>query len=187
MKISPLLSLIVFGCAHAGASSSVASPPKVNASTSFEMSGDIVDVDDAVLAGSAPSGEPCTSARCAFQQMSSDESTAFQSEAARLQSHSDPKCQLLGAAMKDQLPNVRIFDKAIVRYVGAYTFYGAGFSYKQNGEWKIGVARRFDDLNPRTIADETRTLRHEMAHTLGAGERRTSQDWSARDYADRCD
>src|SRR6478672_7385439 len=170
-----LLLPFVVACAHAP----VKSPP-TNSSTSFEMTGDVFDIDDVAFSNVAPSSEPCSSAHCTIQPITSEEVTAFQAEAARLELHSDPKCRLLGATMKDQLPNVQIFDKAIVRYVGAYTFYGAGYSYQTNGEWKIGVARRFDDLNPRTIADETRTLRHEMAHTLGARERRTSAEWSAR-------
>jgi hypothetical protein len=182
MRIIPFLGLALISCAHVPVK-----PSTTNSSTSFEMTGDVFDVDDVALSNTAPSGEPCSSARCAIQPISSEESTAFRAEATRLQQHSDLKCQLLGDAMKDQLSNVQIFDKAIVRYVGPYTFYGAGYSYQTNGVWKIGIARRFDDLNPRTIADETRTLRHEMAHTLGARERRTSAEWSARDFADRCE
>jgi hypothetical protein len=142
------------------------------------MSGDVVDVDPSDLVSVPPPAKTIA--------MTTDEFSAFLVEAARLQSHSEAKCRLLGGAMNNQLGNVQIFEKAIVRYVGPYTFYGAGYSYQKNGQWTIGIARKFDDLNPRTIADETRTLRHEMAHTLGASEKRHGEEWSARDYADRC-
>jgi hypothetical protein len=143
------------------------------------MSGEVIDVDPVDLVTATPRGPSIA--------MTTDEFSAFLVEAARLQTHSEPRCRVLGGAMNNQLGNVKIFEKAIVRYVGPYTFYGAGYSYQKNGQWTIGIARKFDDLNPRTIADETRTLRHEMAHTLGAAEKRNGEEWSARDYADRCD
>ena len=170
--------LFLSACAQPRLVPSEATTPTASANTSFEMSGDVVDVDPADHLTVPP---PAKSV-----EISNDESTAFRTEAARLQLHSEERCRLLGIAMQDQLPNIQVFEKAIIRYVGPYTFYGAGYSFQKNGQWTIGVARRFDDLNPRTIADETRTLRHEMAHTIGASERRFAENWSARDYADRC-
>lgn len=79
-----------------------------------------------------------------------------------------------------------MYDRAIVRRAGPYRFYGVGHSYQSNGERMIRIARRLDELNERTIDAKTRTLRHEISHTLGAKERRVGGQWAAADYAERC-
>jgi hypothetical protein len=79
-----------------------------------------------------------------------------------------------------------MYDRAIVRRAGPYKYYGVGHSYQSNGEWMIRIARRLDDLNERTMDAITRTLRHEVSHTLGAKEVGAGDEWSARDYAERC-
>jgi len=79
-----------------------------------------------------------------------------------------------------------MYERALIRYVGSYKFYGVGHSYQSDGKWMIRIARRLDELNSRSLVDELRTLRHETSHTLGAGEWRIGEEWSAYDYAERC-
>ncbi len=121
-----------------------------------------------------------------LEDVTAEEAAAFKAEAVRLVDHPDPNCRRLGDAMQAHLAGLRMYENALVRYVGPYKFYGVGHSYQSDGDWKIRIARRLNDLNPRTLDEETGTLRHEMSHTLGARERRVGEEWSARDYADRC-
>ncbi len=121
-----------------------------------------------------------------LEEVSPSEDSAFRAESVRLASHSEARCRILADAVRAHLDDVRMYENAIVRYLGPYKFYGVGHSYQRDGQWMIRIARRLDDLNPRTIAEETRTLRHEMSHTLGATEQRVGEEWSARDYAYLC-
>ena len=122
-----------------------------------------------------------------LKDVSADEYAAFQAEAGRLSFHFESHCRRLADAMRQHLADVRMYEKAIIRYYGPYKFYGVGHSYQQeDGRWMIRIARRFDSLNRRTLEDEVKTFRHEMSHTLGATEERVGNEWSARDYAYRC-
>ena len=121
-----------------------------------------------------------------LEEVSRREAAAFKAEALRLQSHSEPKCRELAGAIEAHLDDVRMYENAIIRFVGSYKFYGVGHSYQSDGKWVIRIARRLDDLNRRTISDEVRTLRHETSHTFGASEWRFGNEWSAYDYAERC-
>jgi len=60
-----------------------------------------------------------------------------------------------------------------------------GHAYELGYIWHVRVARRIDDLNERSLEEKTRTLRHEMSHTIGATES-SAPGWSAEDYASRC-
>ena len=121
-----------------------------------------------------------------LQEVSQAEAAAFKREGLRLQAHSEPNCRLLADAIAAHLEDVRMYERAIIRYVGSYKFYGVGHSYESDGKWAIRIARRLDELNARTLSDELRTLRHETSHTLGATEWRIGDQWSAYDYAERC-
>src|SRR5437868_753515 len=94
-----------------------------------------------------------------LEEASPSEDSAFRAEAMRLTSHSDPRCRMLADAMRAHLDDVRIYENAIIRYIGPDKFYGVGHSFQRDGRWTIRIARRLDDLNPRTLAEETRTLR----------------------------
>lgn len=119
-------------------------------------------------------------------EVSRSEASAFKAEAVRLQSHSEPNCRQLADAIAAHLDDVKMYERALIRYVGSYKFYGVGHSYQSDGKWMIRIARRLDELNSRSLVDELRTLRHETSHTLGAGEWRIGEEWSAYDYAERC-
>ena len=122
-----------------------------------------------------------------LKDVSADEYAAFQAEAGRLSFHFESHCRRLADAMREHLADVRMYEKAIIRYYGPYKFYGVGHTYQQeDGRWMIRIARRFDSLNRRTLDDEVKTFRHETSHTLGATEERVGNEWSARDYAYRC-
>jgi hypothetical protein len=123
---------------------------------------------------------------CLLSSPSIEETAAFAAEAARLESHPDPKCQRLGDAISERLPSVMMFDRAIVRKSGLQRNYGVGFSYESNDEWLVRIARRFNDLTERSISEKLRTLRHEVSHSLGAPEEPAGQVWTASEYADRC-
>jgi hypothetical protein len=123
---------------------------------------------------------------CLLSSPSIEETAAFATEAVRLESHSDPKCQVLGAAISEHLPLVMMFDRALVRKSGLQRNYGVGFSYESNDEWLVRIARRFNDLTERSISEKLRTLRHEVSHSLGAPEEPAGQVWTASEYADRC-
>jgi hypothetical protein len=114
-----------------------------------------------------------------------EESAAFRSEAVRLESHPDLHCRNLSNAMLENLPQVMMYPRALVTEVRGVRYYGVGHSYKSEGRWQIRIARRLGDLNPRSLDQEVRTFRHEMAHTLGASEERLL-GWSAEEYAERC-
>ena len=170
----PILFLVA-ACAH------MQSPPQTDAPYNYEFASPEMDVD-----APAPVSENVL-ATLRLHDVSADEYSAFQAEAGRLSSHFERHCRLLADAMRAHLADVRMYENAIVQYYGPYKFYGVGHSYQQqDGRWMIRIARRFDDLNRRTLGDEMKTLRHEMAHTLGATEQRIGDDWSARDYAYRC-
>ena len=187
-RISVLLPLsLLTACAHVHSVATADSP------TQYELTSEAIDVEGLLPGADELVGVPCASAGevpsangCAAEEASPEEVAAFKAEAMRLESHIEPTCRLLGDAMRSHLDDVRMYENAIVRYVGPYKLYGVGYSYQSEGKWMIGIARRLDDLNARTPADEIRTLRHEMSHTLGARERRTGEAWSAKDYADRC-
>ena len=188
MRVLLVLPLIV-ACAHAGVPA-----PVTDLRTQYEVAMTIPDVDAPLppeYSGSMPpcvvkSDAPFTANACIEDDVSTDESIAFQTEATRLASHAEENCRRRGDAIQNHLAGVRMYDRAIVRRSGPYKFYGVGHSYQNNGEWMIRIARRLDDLNGRTIEAITRTLRHEVSHTLGAREVSAGDAWSARDYAERC-
>ena len=78
-----------------------------------------------------------------------------------------------------------MYPKALVRMTRGEMLYGVGHAYQVNDEWLVRIARNIDELNERTLAEKTRTLRHEMSHTIGATES-SAFGWSAEDYASRC-
>ena len=78
-----------------------------------------------------------------------------------------------------------MYRKALIRYSGPRRLYGVGHAYEIDDTWLVRIARRLDDLNERTLEEKKRTLRHEMSHTIGATEDRTTA-WSAEDYARAC-
>jgi hypothetical protein len=129
---------------------------------------------------------PSRTSLCRLVELSLDEAAAFSAEAARLELDSNPRCRRLGEAMQNHLAEVEMYENAIVHHLGPYKFYGVGHSYLYEGRWTIRVARRVNELNDRTMKDKTRTLRHEMSHTIGAPERRVRNEWSAADYAEQC-
>lgn len=188
MRVLLVLPLIV-ACAHAGVPA-----PVTDLRAQYEVAMTVAAVDaplPAEYSGSMPpcvvkSDAPLTSNACMEDDVSTDEATAFQAEATRLASHGEENCRRLAEAIQNHLSGVRMYDRAIVRRSGPYKFYGVGHSYQSNGEWMIRIARRLDDLNGRTIDAITRTLRHEVSHTLGAKEVSAGDAWSARDYAERC-
>jgi hypothetical protein len=123
---------------------------------------------------------------CLLSAPSIEETAAFAAEAVRLESHDDPNCQVLGAAISERLPSVMMFDRAIVRKSGLQRTYGVGFSYESNDEWLVRIARKFNELTERSISEKLRTLRHEVSHSLGAPEESAGPSWTASEYANRC-
>jgi hypothetical protein len=123
---------------------------------------------------------------CLLSAPSIEEAAAFAGEAARLESHDDPRCRVLGAAISGRLPSVMMFDRAIVRKSGLQRTYGVGFSYESEDEWLVRIARRFNELTERSLSEKMRTLRHEVSHSLGASEESTGQGWTASEYAEHC-
>ncbi len=188
MRVLLVLPLIV-ACAHAGPAR-----PATDLRTQYEVAVTVPDIEAPLppeYAGSMPpcagkSHGPFTGTACMEDDVSTDEASAFQAEATRLASHAEENCRRLGDAIQNHLSGVRMYDRAIVRRSGPYKFYGVGHSYQSNGEWMIRIARRLDGLNARTLDAITRTLRHEVSHTLGAREVSAGDAWSARDYAERC-
>jgi hypothetical protein len=188
MRVFLVLPLIV-ACAHAGSAR-----PVSDLRTQYEVAVTIPDVEAPLPPEYSGSLPPCvvksstssTGNACREDDISTGEATAFQREATRLASHTDENCRRLGDAIQNHLSGIRMYDRAIVRRSGRYKFYGVGHSYQSNGEWMIRIARRLDDLNARTLDAITRTLRHEVSHTLGAREISGGDAWSARDYAERC-
>ncbi len=122
---------------------------------------------------------------CSVAEPNAAESAAFRAEGARLQSHADSRCRRLGVAITTNENGVRMYRKALVKSGGPYRLYGVGHAYVVDDIWLVRVARRLDDLNERSIEEKTRTLRHEMSHTIGATETPGS-GWTAEDYATHC-
>ncbi len=143
---------------------------------------DVVPADDAERLGCKVSA---LSPICSVGFPSSEEDSAFRAEVVRLAAHANPHCRSLSSAMRQNLPQVRMYPRALVTDVGPVRYYGVGHSYKADRVWQIRIARRLTDLNVRSLDQKARTFRHEAAHTLGASEERLL-DWSAEEFADRC-
>jgi hypothetical protein len=122
---------------------------------------------------------------CAVAEPSAEEDSAFRAEGTRLMSHSDARCRRLGNAIASNEDGVRMYRKALVKNAGPARLYGVGHAYVIDDVWLVRVARRLDDLNARSIEEKTRTLRHEMSHTIGATET-PGAGWTAEDYATHC-
>jgi hypothetical protein len=122
---------------------------------------------------------------CSVGLPSVEEESAFRSEAIRLAEHPNAHCRILSRAMWRNLPQVRMYPRALVSESRGVRYYGVGHSYRSADQWQIRIARRLTELNPRPLDQKVRTFRHEVAHTLGASEERLLQ-WSAEEYADRC-
>ena len=188
MRVLLILPLMA-ACVHAGIPA-----PVTDSRAQYEVAMTVADVDAPLPPEYSGSMPPCvaksdailTANACMEDNVSTDEAAAFQSEATRLGVHTEENCRRLGDAIQNHISDVRMYDRAIVRRSGRYKFYGVGHSYQSNGEWMIRIARRLDNLNARTIDAITRTLRHEVSHTLGAKEVSAGDAWSARDYAERC-
>ena len=126
-----------------------------------------------------------TSPVCSVAAPTAEEDSAFHVEGVRLTYHSDWRCRKLGSAIIANQSSVRMYPRAVVRWWRGEILYGLGHAYELDDTWMVRIARRIDDLNERTLAEKTRTLRHEMSHTIGATES-SSSGWSAEDYASRC-
>ena len=164
---------ILAACAHLQTEALVEPEPL------FELTRATLDID-------APPPTPYNmDAAVLLMDVSPREAAAFKAEGVRLQRHSEPNCRQLAEAIAAHLDDVRMYERAIVRYAGSYKFFGVGHSYQSDGKWLIRIARRLDAINPRSISDEVRTLRHETSHTMGASEWRIGNEWSAYDYAER--
>ena len=122
---------------------------------------------------------------CNVASPSAEEDSAFQAEGVRLTFHADARCRKLGAAIMASESGVMMYRKAVVRWSRGQTMYGVGHAYELGDAWMVRIARSIDDLNERTLEEKTRTLRHEMSHTIGATES-SALGWSAEDYASRC-
>jgi hypothetical protein len=122
---------------------------------------------------------------CNVATPTAEEDSAFRAEGVRLTFHADSRCRKLGAAIIANESGVMMYRKALVRWSRGQTMYGVGHAYELDDNWMVRIARSIDDLNERTLAEKTRTLRHEMSHTIGATESSAS-GWSAEDYASRC-
>lgn len=143
---------------------------------------DAVPADDAERLGCKTSA---ASPICSVGLPNSEEDSAFRAEVIRLSTHTNPHCRSLSIAMRQDLPQVRMYPRALVTEVGQVRYYGVGHSYKTDRLWQIRIARRLTDLNVRSLDQKVRTFRHEAAHSLGASEERLV-DWSAEEFADRC-
>src|SRR5215210_269582 len=102
MRVLLLLPFLA-ACAHAGARSREAPPPL------YEMRSVDEDID-------APVPPTDVVAGIAVEQTSADEYAAFQRERVRLETHVNANCRRLSDSMKEHLPDVRMYDRAIVRY-----------------------------------------------------------------------
>ena len=122
---------------------------------------------------------------CAVAEPSVEEDAAFRAEGARLTNHSDARCRRLGQAIVINEGEVRMYRKALVKSSGPHRLFGVGHAYVLDDAWLVRIARRLDDFNERSIEEKTRTLRHEMSHTLGAKET-PGAGWTAEDYATNC-
>lgn len=152
---------------------------------------------DAIAANSAYNPVPAASAAilgcditsespvCRTAEPTAEEDSAFRAEGVRLTYHADARCRKLGAAIIANESSVEMYPRALVRWSRGELLYGVGHAYQLNDSWLVRIARNIDELNERTIAEKTRTLRHEMSHTIGATES-SAFGWSAEDYATRC-
>lgn len=122
---------------------------------------------------------------CNVATPTAEEDSAFRAEGVRLTFHADARCRKLGAAIIANESGVMMYRKAVVRWSRGQTMYGVGHAYELDDSWMVRIARSIDDLNERTLEEKTRTLRHEMSHTIGATES-SALGWSAEDYASRC-
>ena len=122
---------------------------------------------------------------CNIAAPTAEEDSAFRAEGVRLTFHADSRCRKLGAAIIANESGVMMYRKAVVRWSRGQTMYGVGHAYELDDSWMVRIARSIDDLNQRTLEEKTRTLRHEMSHTIGATES-SALGWSAEDYASRC-
>jgi len=122
---------------------------------------------------------------CRTAEPTAEEDSAFRAEGVRLTYHADARCRKLGAAIIANETSVEMYPKALVRMSRGEMLYGVGHAYQINDSWLVRIARNIDELNERTLAEKTRTLRHEMSHTIGATES-SAFGWSAEDYASRC-
>jgi hypothetical protein len=159
--------------------------PSINAAAVANAAGEIyepVPYDAASILGCSSAPQ---SPICEVGPPTAEEDSAFRAEGARLASHADFRCRRLGAAIAANESGVMMYRKALVRSNGARRLYGVGHTYELYDEWMVRVARRIDDLNERTLEEKTRTLRHEMSHTIGATET-PGNGWTAEDYAERC-
>jgi hypothetical protein len=180
---------LLAACAHLPSAS-----PADAVAAQYELARAIFDVEAPFPSDELGTAFPCVSgdetpsrtSLCRLVELSSDEAAAFSAEAARLERDPNPICRRLGEAIENHLADVEMYENAIVHQLGPYRFYGVGHSYQYEGRWTIRVARRLDELNDRTMDEKTRTLRHEMSHTIGAPERRVRHGWSAADYAEQC-
>lgn len=122
---------------------------------------------------------------CRTADPTAEEDSAFRTEGVRLTYHADARCRKLGAAIIANENSVQMYPRALVRWSRGELLYGVGHAYQLDNAWLVRIARNIDELNERTIAEKTRTLRHEMSHTIGATES-SAFGWSAEDYASRC-
>lgn len=141
-----------------------------------------VPAADAAILGCGISAE---SPVCTVAPPTAEEDSAFRAEGVRLTYHADSRCRKLGTAIIANETRVRMYPRAVVRWTRGEALYGVGHAYRLDESWMVRIARRIDDLNERTLDEKTRTLRHEMSHTIGATES-SSFGWSAEDYASRC-
>ena len=181
-----LLSLVSLGaCMHTSAlqASSNAAIPAVNITEgrAFDSYAPVPPEAATILGCVSSPGLPI----CEVTPPSAEEDSAFQAEGARLRNHDEAKCRELSSAIETNRASVRMYRKALIVESGNGRLFGVGHTYAIDDAWLVRVARRIDALNERSLQEKTRTLRHEMSHTIGATE---SPDggWSAEDYATRC-
>ena len=122
---------------------------------------------------------------CRTAEPTAEEDSAFRAEGVRLTYHADARCRRLGTAIIAHENSVQMYPRALVRFSRGELLYGVGHAYQLDNSWLVRIARNIDELNERTLAEKTRTLRHEMSHTIGATES-SAFGWSAEDYASRC-
>ncbi len=156
--------------------------PSSEAATATELKYSPVSTASAAILGcdATPSSPVCNVAT-----PTAEEDSAFRAEGVRLTFHADARCRRLGAAIIANESGVMMYRKAVVRLSRGEAMYGVGHAYELDNAWMVRIARSIDDLNERTLAEKTRTLRHEMSHTIGATES-SALGWSAEDYASRC-
>lgn len=162
------------------ASEPEAKPSETKAATDLEYA-PVSTASAAILGCDATPSSPV----CNIATPTAEEDSAFRAEGVRLTFHADARCRKLGAAIIANESGVMMYRKAVVRWSRGQTMYGVGHAYELDDSWMVRIARSIDDLNERTLEEKTRTLRHEMSHTIGATES-SAIGWSAEDYASRC-